>query len=67
MLMREVNGWADAVNRASQLWPQIPAWAIERAGEEEMPEGTYYTASWFSLHPRRLGEAAARIAGVEID
>lgn len=67
MLMREVNGWADAVNRATQLWPQLPLWAIQKAGDEEMPLGTYFEAEWYSLHVRTLGLAAARIAGVDLE
>ena len=60
MRFRDLRGWKEAVTRARQLWPNIPEWAFERAGEREAEVRTYEQAEWFSLHPATAAELAIR-------
>jgi hypothetical protein len=58
--VKELRGWSEAVQRARQLWPQIPAWAFELAAEQEAELRTYEQAEWFSLHPSTAADLAVR-------
>ena len=62
MLVGKMRGWAEAVARARELWPDIPAWAFEIAAETEAPANTYGEAEWFSVHPSTAAEHAVRAA-----
>jgi hypothetical protein len=56
----ELRGWTEAVARARQLWPEIPTWAFDLAGEQEAAIRTYEQAEWFSLHPSTVADLAVR-------
>jgi hypothetical protein len=58
----DLRGWNEAVERARQLWPDIPGWAFELAGEQEAEIRTYEQAEWFSVHPVIAAEHAVRAA-----
>jgi hypothetical protein len=60
MRVRDLRGWCEAVERARQLWPEIPSWAFELAAEQEAEVRTYEQAEWFSLHPSTAAELAIR-------
>jgi hypothetical protein len=62
MLVGKMRGWAEAVARAREIWPEIPAWAYEIAAETEAPANTYGEAEWFSVHPATAAEQAVRAA-----
>ena len=58
----QIRGWGAAVERARELWPDIPEWAFLEAGNVEAPEATCYEAEWFSVHPTTAGDVAVRVA-----
>jgi hypothetical protein len=60
MRVRELRGWSEAVQRAKELWPAIPAWAFDLAAEQEAEIRTYEQAEWFSLHPSTAADLAVR-------
>ncbi|HKQ67833.1 MAG TPA: hypothetical protein VJT73_00770 [Polyangiaceae bacterium] len=60
MLVGELPGWREAVERARELWPSIPAWAFERAAELEAEARTHEQAERFALHPATAAELAVR-------
>lgn len=62
MLVGKMRGWAEAVQRAHELWPDIPGWAFEIAAETEAPANTYAEAEWFLVHPSTAAEHAVRAA-----
>jgi hypothetical protein len=62
MRMRELRGWEAAVQRAAELWPEIPLWAFQLAAEEEAPIRTYEESEWFTVHPAVAADHAVRIA-----
>ena len=62
MRVGDMRGWAEAVVRARELWPDIPAWAFEIAAEIDAPIATYAEAEWFLVHPSTAAEHAVREA-----
>jgi hypothetical protein len=58
--IKELRGWYEAVDRARQLWPEIPRWAFDLAAEQEAELRTYEQAEWFSLHPSTAADLAVR-------
>jgi hypothetical protein len=58
--VRELRGWVEAVQRAKELWPEIPGWAFDLAAEQEAELRTYEQAEWFSLHPSTAADLAVR-------
>jgi hypothetical protein len=62
MRLGDLAGWAAAVVRAKERWPEIPGWAYDLAAEEDTGERTYEEAAWFSVHPVTAAEAAVRAA-----
>jgi hypothetical protein len=62
MRIGDLRGWAEAVARARELWPEIPAWAYDFAAEQDAEIRTYEQAEWFSIHPVIAAEHAVRAA-----
>ena len=55
------RGWDEATERARKLWPDIPSWAFEAAGEQDARE-VWDEADWLMAHPAAIAERAMRIA-----
>jgi hypothetical protein len=62
MRVGDLRGWAEAVARARELYPEIPSWAFDLAADEPAEIRTYETSEWFSVHPTTAGEIATRVA-----
>jgi hypothetical protein len=56
------HGWALAAERARELWPEIPSWAFEMAGEQEAGVDAWDQADWLIAHPAAIAERAMRLA-----
>jgi hypothetical protein len=59
--VKELRGWREAVLRARELWPAIPAAAYEAAGQLDAEIRTYEQAEWFTMHPATAAELAVRV------
>ncbi len=62
MKMASFRGWVEATERARRLWPEIPAWAFEAAGNLEAEREVWDEADWLMAHPAAIAERAMRIA-----
>jgi hypothetical protein len=62
MRLGNLRGWAAAVARAKELWPEIPDWAYSVAAKHDTGPRTYEEADWFSVHPITVAETAVRLA-----